>query len=186
MDLGRRTGETVFLGVLGSDRTSVSMSTSSRATTSSVTRAAWVIAAAPRDLERQGHPRVPVAGGARGDPALAVARSTYGADRDEPARPSGRPRRGPPIGCLGDGRRADAGCVRDRRGDLRPSRESRGACAIGGPTARVRPRLRVARRRGDGRRARDLGAPRVSTAAPSTSIQASLRNGGRTRPVAAG
>ena len=140
-----------------------STSTRSKATTSSATRAAWGSPAAPRDLERQGHPRVPVPGGARGDPALAVARPAHGADRHEPARASGLARRDPPVGRLGDGRRADAGRVRDRRRDLRPSRACRGRLRDRRAHGPGPPEAPVARRRGECRRARGLGAPRACT-----------------------
>jgi DNA-binding IclR family transcriptional regulator len=61
-----------------------------------------------------------------------------------------------------------------------------GACAIGGPTARVRPRLRsLAAEVSAAARAVSARLGHVQ-AAPSASMEASLRNGGRTRPVAAG
>ena len=164
VDLGRRTGETVFVGVLGSDRTSVVYV--DKVESDHVIRYAGGVGDR-RPLHATSSGKAILAFLSREEReeilrSLSLARHTA-RTLDEPARASGLARRDPAVGCLGDGRRVDAGGVRHRRGDLRPSRAGRRRLRDRRAHGPGPPEAPVARRRGHGRRACGLGEPRAST-----------------------
>jgi IclR family acetate operon transcriptional repressor len=186
-DLGRRTGETVFLGVLSSDRNSVvyldkvesdhviryAGGVGDRRPLHATSSGKAILAFLPRE-EREEILR-----------SLSLARHT---ERTVTSLPALR-------AALDEIRRSGVSVTVD---ELMPGasgiaaaifdRHARvvGACAIGGPTARVRPRLRsLAAEVSAAARAVSARLGHVQET-PSASVEASLRNGGRTRPVAAG